>query len=413
MANFKEQVAAFEGGEKPRLADSSSYKPEIDVIIKFLGSPGALQANIDGSHRREAKLMVKRNYPEIYETKKGIRFTSDKMYIGLSPEFCRYMSMRLNEACHAVAGDTSMHKLMLVDDIKHGGDKGPMAVTHTNAEWLAMIETWRFRDLVRQASTKVMNAIDTAKGMEAIRLLTPDEPARNWGNFLSDHIIDWDVEDKVSGQEAAARLDTITKFRAKVDDLGPTGFPRKFQDLFKGAHRSGPLMVLLTPLAIWEDMESADCLTPLPVREHIAATNTNIRSEAYRIKNHMPDLVISFFTEFALLACAPELIAISAPNISDELWISMKSEEVDKDYMIYLNKELCKTCIVEGDFKAPATKQAVAGAMSAVRARKATVYIADALFGAGSLTCDSKDDAWGTDDFNDLFAFAKQDTPTR
>eukprot|EP00873_Tetraselmis_striata_P017934 jgi/Tetstr1/438198/TSEL_026798.t1 len=50
MASFKELVAAFEGGEKPRLADASSYKPEIDVIIKFVGSQGALQANIDGSH---------------------------------------------------------------------------------------------------------------------------------------------------------------------------------------------------------------------------------------------------------------------------------------------------------------------------------------------------------------------------
>eukprot|EP00873_Tetraselmis_striata_P023583 jgi/Tetstr1/443847/TSEL_031801.t1 len=156
----------------------------------------------------------------------------------------------------------------LVDDIKHAGDKGPMAVTHTNAERLVMIETWRFRDLLRRASIKVMNAIHTAKGGGAIRLLTPDEPARNWGNYLSDHIIDWDVEDKVSDQQAAARLDAITNFRAKVDDLGPIGFPRKFQDLFKGAHRSSPLMVLL-------DMKSADCLTPLPVREHIAATNTN------------------------------------------------------------------------------------------------------------------------------------------
>eukprot|EP00873_Tetraselmis_striata_P025149 jgi/Tetstr1/445413/TSEL_033196.t1 len=96
MANFKELVAAFEGGEDPRLADSSSYKPEIDVNIKFLGSHGALQANIDGSHRREAKRMVKENYPEIYKANKGIRFTSDKMYIGLSPEVCRYMSMKLN-----------------------------------------------------------------------------------------------------------------------------------------------------------------------------------------------------------------------------------------------------------------------------------------------------------------------------
>eukprot|EP00873_Tetraselmis_striata_P023581 jgi/Tetstr1/443845/TSEL_031799.t1 len=470
MANFKELVAAHEGGENPRLADSSSYKPEIDVIIDFLRYCNARQANIDGSHRREAKRMVKENYPEIYKANKGIHLTSAKMYIGLSPEVCRYMSMKLNEAGHTVVGDTSMHKLLdvgfgphapwldepslarqsdsadlpvgqmylvvglliqgehsvtpslyeLVDDIKHAGDDGPMAVTHTNAEWLAMIETWRFRDLLRRASIKLMNAIGTAKGRETIQLLTPDEPARNWGKFLSDHIIDWDVQDKVSDDQAAARLDAITKFRAKVDDLGPTGFPRKFQDLFKGAHRSGPLMVLLTPPARWGDMKSADCLTPLPVREHIAATNTTIRSEAYRIKNQMPDLVISFFTEFALLACAPELIAVSAPNVSNELWISMKAEElpvmpkgegVDKDEKVWLNTELCKTCIVEGNFKAPATKQFVADAMSAVRARKATVFIADALFGAGSHTWDSKDAAWGTDDFNDVFAFARQDNP--
>eukprot|EP00873_Tetraselmis_striata_P039422 jgi/Tetstr1/459686/TSEL_005041.t1 len=378
MANFKELVAAHEGGENPRLADSSSYKPEIDVIIEFLSAYGALQTNIDGSHRREAKRMVKENYPEIYKANKGIHLTSAKMYIGLSPEVCRYMSMKLNEAGHTVVGDTSMHKLLdvgfgphapwldepslakqsdsadlpvgqmylvvglliqgehsvtpslyeLVDDIKHAGDNGPMVVTHTNAEWLAMIETWRFRDLLRRASTKLMNVIDTAKGRETIQLLTPDEPARNWGKYLSDHIIDWDVQDKVSDEQAAARLDAITKFRAKVDDLGPTGFPRKFQDLFKGAHRSGPLMVLLTPPARWGDMKSADCLTPLPVREHIAATNTTIRSEAYRIKNQMPDLVISFFTEFALLACAPELIAVSAPNVSNELWISMKVTKI-------------------------------------------------------------------------------------
>eukprot|EP00873_Tetraselmis_striata_P003329 jgi/Tetstr1/423593/TSEL_014265.t1 len=158
-------VTAFEGGEKPRLADLSSYKPEIDVIIKFLGAHGARQANIDGSHRREAKRMVKENYPEIYKANKGIHLTSDKMYIGLSPEVCRYMSMKLNEAGHTVVGDTSMHRLLsdsadlsvdqmylvvrlliqgehnvtpslyeLVDDIKHAGDNGPMVVTHTNAE---------------------------------------------------------------------------------------------------------------------------------------------------------------------------------------------------------------------------------------------------------------------------------------
>eukprot|EP00873_Tetraselmis_striata_P003096 jgi/Tetstr1/423360/TSEL_014053.t1 len=432
MANFKELVAAFEGGENPRLADSSSYKPEIDVIIKFLGAYGALQANIDGSHRREAKRMVKQNYPEIYKANKGIHLTSDKMYIGLSPEVCRYMSMKLNEAGHTVVGDTSMHKLLdvgfgphapwlddpslakqcdsadlpvgqmylvvglliqgehsvtpclyeLVDDIKHAGDKDPMAVTHTNAEWLAMIETWRFRDLLRRASIKLMNAIGTAKAHgQALEPLTPDEPARNWGKYLSDHIIEMDVDDDVSDEQAAARLDAITR---------------------------------------WGDMKSADCLRPPPAREHIAATNTTIRSEAYRIKNQMPDLVIAFFTEFALLACAPELIAVSAPNVSNELWISMKAEAlpvmpkgwvVDKDDKVWLNTELCKTCIVEGKFKAPATKQAVADAMSAVRARKATVFIADALFGAGSHTWDSKDAAWGTDDFNDVFAFARQDNP--
>eukprot|EP00873_Tetraselmis_striata_P033240 jgi/Tetstr1/453504/TSEL_040473.t1 len=113
MANFKELVAAFEGGEKPRLADSSSYKPEIDVIIKFLGAHGARQANIDGSHRREAKRMVKENYPEIYKANKGIHLTSDKMYIGLSPEVGRCMSMKLNDAGHTVVGDMSMHKLLV------------------------------------------------------------------------------------------------------------------------------------------------------------------------------------------------------------------------------------------------------------------------------------------------------------
>eukprot|EP00873_Tetraselmis_striata_P045698 jgi/Tetstr1/465962/TSEL_010554.t1 len=88
-----------------------------------------------------------------------------------------------------------------------------------------------------------------------------------------------------------------------------------------------------------------------------------------------------------------------------------KGEEVHKDDMVWLNTELCKTCIVEGDFKASGTKQFVAEAMSAVRASKATVFIADALFGAGSHTWDSKDAAWGTDDFNDVFAFARQDIP--
>eukprot|EP00873_Tetraselmis_striata_P037376 jgi/Tetstr1/457640/TSEL_044207.t1 len=261
MANFKELVAGHEGGESPRLADSCSYKPKIDVIIEFLSAYGALQANIDGSHRREAKRMVKENYPEIYKANKGIHLTSAKMYIGLSPEVCCYMSMKLNEAGHTVVGDTSMHKLL------------------------------------------------------ELQLLTPDEPARNWGKYLSDHIIEMDVDDNVSEEQAAARLDAIIKFRAKVDDLGPTGFPRKFQDLSK---------------------------------EHIAATNTTIRSEAYRIKNQMPDWVISFFTEFALLACVPELIAVSAPNVSNEMWMSMKAaalpvmpkeEKVDKDEVDHEEEE--------------------------------------------------------------------------
>eukprot|EP00873_Tetraselmis_striata_P028380 jgi/Tetstr1/448644/TSEL_035889.t1 len=119
MANFKDLVAAFEGGEKPKLADASSYEPEIDVIIKNLGSRGALQANIDGNHRREAKRMVKENDPEIYESNKGICFTSDKMYIGLSPEVGRYMSMKLNEAGHTFVGDKSMDKLMVSNQISH------------------------------------------------------------------------------------------------------------------------------------------------------------------------------------------------------------------------------------------------------------------------------------------------------
>eukprot|EP00873_Tetraselmis_striata_P013937 jgi/Tetstr1/434201/TSEL_023312.t1 len=35
------------------------------------------------------------------------------MYIGLPPEVCRYMSMKLSEAGHIVVGDASMHKLMM------------------------------------------------------------------------------------------------------------------------------------------------------------------------------------------------------------------------------------------------------------------------------------------------------------
>eukprot|EP00873_Tetraselmis_striata_P019284 jgi/Tetstr1/439548/TSEL_027977.t1 len=214
MANFKELVSTFEGGEKPRLADASSYKPEIDVTIKFLDYQDALQANIDGSHTREAKLMSD-----------SADLPVGQMYlvVGLLIQGEHNVTPNLYE---------------LVDDIKHASDKDPMAVAHTNAEWLAMIETWRFRDLLRRASIKVMNAIDMAKGREEIRLLTPDEPVRNWGKYLSDHIIEWDVEDEVSDQQAAARLDPITKFRAKADDLGPTGFPIKLQDLFKGGGHS-------------------------------------------------------------------------------------------------------------------------------------------------------------------------------
>eukprot|EP00873_Tetraselmis_striata_P033345 jgi/Tetstr1/453609/TSEL_040565.t1 len=58
----------------------------------------ARHAKIDGSHRREAKRMVKFNYPETYWDNKGICFTTNKMYIGMSQEICRYMSMKLNEA---------------------------------------------------------------------------------------------------------------------------------------------------------------------------------------------------------------------------------------------------------------------------------------------------------------------------
>eukprot|EP00873_Tetraselmis_striata_P026280 jgi/Tetstr1/446544/TSEL_034069.t1 len=114
------------------------------MIVSYLTYMDARHGNIDGSHRWEAKRMVKVNYPETYWNKKGICFTSDKMYIGMSPEACRYMSMKLNV------------------DVKDAGDDDPMAVTHTNAEWMANIETWRFRDLLRRASIKLMNAINTA-----------------------------------------------------------------------------------------------------------------------------------------------------------------------------------------------------------------------------------------------------------
>eukprot|EP00873_Tetraselmis_striata_P017578 jgi/Tetstr1/437842/TSEL_026482.t1 len=112
MADFKDQVATFEGGHAMRLANDLFYEPEIDMIVSYLTYMDARHGNIDGSHIREAKRMVRFNYPETYEDNKGISFTSDKMYIGLSPEVCRYMSMKLNEAGHTVVGETSMHKLL-------------------------------------------------------------------------------------------------------------------------------------------------------------------------------------------------------------------------------------------------------------------------------------------------------------
>eukprot|EP00873_Tetraselmis_striata_P013184 jgi/Tetstr1/433448/TSEL_022722.t1 len=237
MADFKDQVATYKGGPAPRLAEELSYEPGT-MIVSYLTYMDVRQGNIDGSNRREAKRMVKFNYPETYWDNKGICFTSDKMYIGMSPEVCRYMSMKLNEAGHTVFGDTSMHKLLekgavyetirkaisavlddkkygfgrdrahfrvavmnmylvvgllihatpklyeLVQDVKDAGDDDPMAVTHTNAEWLAKIETCRFRDLFRRASIKLMNAIDTAKGRKPIELLTPDEPARTFSTSI-------------------------------------------------------------------------------------------------------------------------------------------------------------------------------------------------------------------------------------
>eukprot|EP00873_Tetraselmis_striata_P015194 jgi/Tetstr1/435458/TSEL_024364.t1 len=138
MANFKEQVAIFEGGEKPILADSSSYKPQIDVIIEFLDSQSARQANIDGSHRREAKRMVKENYPEIYKANKGIHLTSDRYEPSLAKQSdsadlpVGQMSLVVGLL---IQGEHSMTPSLyeLVDDIKQTCDNGPMAVTHTNA----------------------------------------------------------------------------------------------------------------------------------------------------------------------------------------------------------------------------------------------------------------------------------------
>eukprot|EP00873_Tetraselmis_striata_P001686 jgi/Tetstr1/421950/TSEL_012849.t1 len=235
-------------------------QPEIDIIVSYLTFMDARHGNIDGIHRREAKRMVRYNYPETYHLNKGICYTSDKMYIGMSPEVCRYMSIKLNEACHTVVGDTSMHKLLsdsadlpvgqmylvvgllvqgeyyatpnlyeLVHDVKDADDDDPMDITHTNAEWLAKIETGRFRDRLRRAGIMLMNVIDTAEGRKPIELLTPNEPAGTWGEYLSDHIKAHDVSADVSDEQAAARLDAITRFRAKVDDLlGPSGLPKRF-----------------------------------------------------------------------------------------------------------------------------------------------------------------------------------------
>eukprot|EP00873_Tetraselmis_striata_P026634 jgi/Tetstr1/446898/TSEL_034356.t1 len=86
------------------------------MIVSYLTYMDARHGNIDGSYRRKAKRTVKFNYPENYLDNKGICFTSDKMYIGLSLEVCRYMSMKLNEAGHTVVGDTSMHKLLVSDN---------------------------------------------------------------------------------------------------------------------------------------------------------------------------------------------------------------------------------------------------------------------------------------------------------
>eukprot|EP00873_Tetraselmis_striata_P044900 jgi/Tetstr1/465164/TSEL_009886.t1 len=128
------------------------------------------------TNKREAKRMVKFNYPETYWDNKGICFTSDKMYIGPSPEVCRYMSMKLNEddgfgnklpwldepslAKQSDSADLPVGQMYLVvglliqgeyyatpnlyelvHDVKDAGDDDPMVVTHTNAEWLAKIET--------------------------------------------------------------------------------------------------------------------------------------------------------------------------------------------------------------------------------------------------------------------------------
>eukprot|EP00873_Tetraselmis_striata_P034940 jgi/Tetstr1/455204/TSEL_042053.t1 len=64
MADFKDQMATFEGGQTLRLADELSYEPEIDMIVSYPTYMDARHGNIDGSHRREAKRVVKFNYPE-------------------------------------------------------------------------------------------------------------------------------------------------------------------------------------------------------------------------------------------------------------------------------------------------------------------------------------------------------------
>eukprot|EP00873_Tetraselmis_striata_P040357 jgi/Tetstr1/460621/TSEL_005820.t1 len=319
MADFKDQVATYEGGQVLRFADDLSYEPEIDMIVSYLTYMDARHGNIDGSHRREAKRMDAGFGPKLpWLEEPSLAKHSDSADLPVGQMYLVAGLLIQGEYC------ATPNLYELVQDVKDAGDDDSMAVTHTNAEWLAKIETRRFRDLLRRASIKLMNAIDTAKSRKPIDMLTPDKPARTWGEYLSDHIIDHDVSADVSDEQAAARLEALTMFRAKVDDLGPSGFPKKFQDLFKGFHRSGPLMVLMTRPKRWEVINSADCLTPTLAREHIAATNTSIKSQAFQIKNQMPDLVISFFTEFALLACAPLLLASSATGFSEERWISMK-----------------------------------------------------------------------------------------
>eukprot|EP00873_Tetraselmis_striata_P019365 jgi/Tetstr1/439629/TSEL_028051.t1 len=208
MANFKELVAAFEGGENPRLADSSSYKPEIDVIIEFLSAYGALQANIDGSQQTGGEA---HDEPPLAKHSDSADLPVGQMYlvVGLLIQGERSVTPSLYE---------------LVDDIKHAGDNGPMAVTHTNAEnwgkYLSdhIIEMDVDDDVSEEQAAARLDAITKFRAKE-LQLLTPDEPARNWGKYLSDHIIEMDVDDDVSEEQAAARLDAITKFRAKAEEL--------------------------------------------------------------------------------------------------------------------------------------------------------------------------------------------------